>query len=182
MIEHLRGTATAPDVVATPGGVSYRLVCSFDLPVGEEVGVSVETVWAKDTGPTLYGFASATERDVFTALVKVPSVGPAMAMALLRDVGVPALAAACAAGDPAVLRKARGVGATAALRVVTLARLPASASEVTEAPRVGEIATAVAALGFDEAATRRAAAEVLGSHPEAADADVVAAVISRLGA
>ena len=67
---------------------------------------------------TLYGFASADERDTFELAQTVTGVGPRVAMALLSVLSPLELAAAVAADDIATLTKVPGIGKKGAERIV----------------------------------------------------------------
>ncbi|HEY9848878.1 MAG TPA: Holliday junction branch migration protein RuvA [Leptolyngbyaceae cyanobacterium] len=66
---------------------------------------------------SLYGFASAAERDLFRQLVSVNGIGAALAIALLDTLGLPDLVQAIVTGNIRALAKTRGVGNKTAERI-----------------------------------------------------------------
>jgi holliday junction DNA helicase RuvA len=66
---------------------------------------------------TLFGFGSASERDLFRQLVSVSGVGPQLALALLDTLGIQDLVQAIVIGNSRVLSKTPGVGAKTAERI-----------------------------------------------------------------
>ena len=64
----------------------------------------------RDDAQQLYGFASRLERDLFRALMRIPGVGPKLALAVISTFDPQELAAAAAAGDVARLTRIPGVG------------------------------------------------------------------------
>ncbi len=71
----------------------------------------------RDDQLTLFGFASAAERDLFRQLTSVSGVGPQVAMALLDTLGLEDLVQAIVVGNTRLLAKAPGIGAKTAERI-----------------------------------------------------------------
>lgn len=65
----------------------------------------------------LYGFASATERDLFRQLISVSGIGTQLAIALLDTLTVPDLIVAVVSSDILTLTKTPGVGKKTAERI-----------------------------------------------------------------
>ncbi len=65
----------------------------------------------------LYGFASATERDLFRQLVSVSGIGMQLAIALLDTLGITELVTAIVTSNISVLTKTPGVGKKTAERI-----------------------------------------------------------------
>ena len=139
-------------------GVGYLLACSTKTldrlrDTAPPVAVLVETQVRQDA-ITLYGFASAAERETFRRLTGVQGVGPKVALDILSAFGPEELASAVRGGDRAGLRQANGVGAKLADRLVTELRdwaggiLPAAGAAATPAAPApaGADADAVSAL------------------------------------
>jgi Holliday junction DNA helicase RuvA len=173
MIAYLKGTVRTPGVVVT-GGVGYKVVSASPLNVGDTVELDIIALTNRENATTLYGFTTPAQAAVFTALTKVPKIGPAIAIALLRDVGVTGLVAAVSAKDPKALTRAAGVGMRAAESICSLVTLPDIATqEETSAPQ--HIVDALIALGFPEPAARLAAEDIdpdKGESEQLADAIV----------
>lgn len=126
MIALLRGTVVerrADQVVLlTAGGVGYAVGCSTTtlaaLPADGDVELLCHLAVREDA-MTLYGFASAAERDLFHLLVGVQAVGPKMALAVLSGGTPDEIAAGIAAGDAKRLQQAPGIGKRLAERIVS---------------------------------------------------------------
>ena len=67
---------------------------------------------------TLFGFADAEERDLFTLLQTVSGVGPRLALATLAVLDPDALRRALADGDATALTRVPGIGRKGAERMV----------------------------------------------------------------
>ena len=105
-------------------GVGYVVFCSnstiADLSnIGEErIGLEIETIVREDQ-ITLYGFASAIEKEWFLLLNKVNGVGPKMALGILSSISLENLSFAIASGDKAAFKPVSGVGPKLADRLIT---------------------------------------------------------------
>jgi Holliday junction DNA helicase RuvA len=104
------------------GGVGYLVACSrktLDRLTARD-GVQkllVETRVSQDA-ITLYGFADATEREAFRALIEVKTVGPQKALLVLSGLSPNELAAVLAAKERKRLSEVKGLGAATANRIV----------------------------------------------------------------
>ena len=181
MIARLSGILaelTADGAVIDVAGVGYQIHCSgrtLDAlgSVGSETLVLTELQVREDAW-TLFGFASAAERDSFRALTSVQGVGGRLALAILSILSPDELARAVSQGDKAMIGRASGVGPKLAARIANelqgklgIAGLGGSAPT----PRAGagnDALSALANLGFKPAeasAAVNAAKDELG--PEA---------------
>lgn len=165
MIGYLVGEALSERIVQTPGGVGYVVSCVEPLVAGQEVALHVTTVVREDA-ITCYGFQTELEQVVFEAVMNVPRVGPKLALALLRDVGVAQIALSLREEQPKVLAGASGVGAKLAGQIIAarplsetlIARLLAELGEeavaeveerVSIPAAVTELVATLEGLGYD---------------------------------
>lgn len=85
---------------------------------GDEVRILTH-FHVREQEQTLYGFASADERDLFRLLLnRVSGVGPKLAMAVLSGISVADFKSAVVAGDTATLSQIKGLGKKTAERIV----------------------------------------------------------------
>lgn len=167
MIALLRGrvaAATLGQVVLDVHGVGYVV----HIPPGTSPGspgdeVTLHTHLAvREDAMTLYGFARASARDLFTVLLGVTGVGPKVALAALGTLGEDALRRAVIAEDVTALTVIPGVGRKSAQRMILELRerlgAPAGADGagvgqdgadplIRPSPRA-EVAEALSALGY----------------------------------
>lgn len=125
-------------VVETAGGVGYRLAVSGEtlrqVPgVGRPVSLHTHLV-VRDDALALYGFATEEERELFLALIGVPSVGPKVALAVLSGGTPRELVAAVVAGDVGRLQAVPGIGKRTAERIVVELREKVGVESGLEAP------------------------------------------------
>jgi Holliday junction DNA helicase RuvA len=164
MIARLAGTLaelTADGAVVDVAGVGYLLLCSARTmealgPVGSDVQVLTELQVREDAW-TLFGFGSATERDIFRALTSVQGVGGRVALAILSVLSPDELTRAVAQGDKAMIGRANGVGPKLAARIANELQGKLGAPGVggsVATPRAGaaqDALSALANLGFKPA-------------------------------
>jgi len=124
MIARLRGRAVAntPDgLVVDVGGVGY-LVAATPSAVRKADGpaeVSLHTyLHVREDALQLYGFAEATERELFVQLLSVNGVGPKVALAIVSGSSPADLRRAIALDDTARFEAIPGIGKKTAQRVV----------------------------------------------------------------
>lgn len=125
MIARLTGSlaeAAVDHAVIAVGGVGYLVQasarCLAALPtIGGEVMLYTE-MQVREDAITLFGFASAGERDWFRLLTGVQGVGGRVALAILSVLAPDELTRAVAAQDKAMVARANGVGPKLAERIV----------------------------------------------------------------
>jgi Holliday junction DNA helicase RuvA len=124
MIASVRGEVTAVDLdhaVVEVGGVGLAVHATpatlATLRRGEQASLATALVVREDS-LTLYGFADAAARELFTLLQTVSGVGPRLALAMLAVLEPDTLRAALADGNVAVLTQVPGIGRKGAERLV----------------------------------------------------------------
>lgn len=127
-IAYLKGTLAAIDrrdrramLVLEVGSVGYELQVlprwQAQLPPpGEPVQAFVHLQVQADR-LTLFGFATAAERDLFRQLIATNGVGPQLAVALMDGLELSELVQAIVAGDARLLAKTPGIGPKTAARI-----------------------------------------------------------------
>lgn len=174
MIAHLQGKLLrrAPGVVVIDvNGVGYLVSCreatAAGVQPGDPISLRVHTV-VRDDALELFGFESELEERLFHELIRVPGVGPRLAMNALGGGEPEELVRAIVSGDHARLRKLPGVGKKIAERLVLdlKDRLATFAPPPSAVPTVGtvpaeveedELLAALAALGYKPAEAERLA-------------------------
>src|SRR5262249_29886870 len=108
---------------------------------------------------TLYGFATAAERELFERLLGVRGLGPAKALALLSGSSVAALRAAIAGEHASALMRIPGIGVRLAAPLVL--DLQDKIGAVAAAAGVdGEVRAWLTAMGFPPAEAQAAVARL----------------------
>ena len=185
MITFLHGKlveALPTQVIVDVNGVGYEVLIplsSFDKlpPPGGEVKLLTQLIVREDAH-TLYGFASATERDLFRMLINnVSGIGPKTALNILSGMNPVVFRGAVASGDVKALSQISGVGKKTAERIVVELRDKIGAAGAWEAAsarhslsdadqKINDAVLALMALGFKQIEAHesvRAAQAVLGT-------------------
>jgi len=126
MIGMLRGTVLdrtpKGDVVIDVNGVGYRVLVAPRTmaslgTLGSEVVLHTH-LHVREDALTLFGFATADERNCFEAIIAARGVGPALALAILSVHGPRELARVLTEGDVDGLMLVPGVGRKTATRLL----------------------------------------------------------------
>lgn len=124
MISHLRGTVTAAGptwVLLDLNGLGFKVLCTPATAAGVRPGEPGELqthLVVREDSQTLYGFATADERDCFELCLGASGVGPKLALAMMSVLSPTELAAAVEAGDHKALTRVPGIGPKGAQRIV----------------------------------------------------------------
>ncbi|KGN41217.1 Holliday junction branch migration protein RuvA [Knoellia aerolata] len=160
---------------------------------GQDVTVSTTLVVREDS-LTLFGFGSASERDMFETVQTVSGVGPRLALAMLSVLTPDEVRAALTTGDVATLMKIPGVGRKSAERLVLELRdkvgmpsatagadVTAPAAPVGDARR-DQVGEALVGLGWSAKQATDAVSRVSASaDPEASVAALLRMALRELG-
>ncbi|WP_295010634.1 Holliday junction branch migration protein RuvA [uncultured Microbacterium sp.] len=184
MISSLRGivlATTADSVVIEVGGVGFFVAVPGDVAhtarLGHELRLHTSLIVREDA-LSLFGFAEATELEVFGHLLSVTGVGPKSALGVLSHLSVDQIAAAVDADDDAPFRRVSGIGPkTAKLIVVQLAgklQPPTAATPISSVPdEIGtQLIAALMGLGWSERVAADAAESSLAEASETERASV----------
>ena len=124
MISRLRGMPagrSADGLVLDVGGVGYLVAATPSVLRQAEDGgeIIVETyLHVREDALQLYGFADASERELFTHLLAVTGIGPKVALAVVSGSPVADLRRAIVLGDHARFQVIPGIGKKTAERIV----------------------------------------------------------------
>ena len=126
MIISIEGTLTESGLaraVVEVGGFGYEVnipaTTAERLPqTGTRLKLHTLVIYREDA-QTLYGFATADDRDFFRLMIEnVTGIGPKGALSIMSRLSLPLLVGAIRAGDIATLSKAPGIGKKTAERLV----------------------------------------------------------------
>ena len=169
MIGALRGTLieveTETVIVLDVAGVGYRVTVTpqtaSDIAAAGEAALSISTQVREDA-IVLFGFTNAHQRRAFDLLLGAHGVGPNLAMAILSQLSVEALADAVSTSAVTTLCTVPGVGKKTAERLVVDLREKFSGFGGLPTPRPleprsdsAELRDALESLGFTAAEVAR---------------------------
>lgn len=158
-------------VVISVGGVGYDVHVPASTvaklpPVGRPT-LLYTRMTIRDDAMTLFGFASADERELFDLLVTVNGVGPKVALAFLSVLSPQNFRKAVGAGDVAALTVVPGVGKKVAQRVVLDLKDELGGDVVVIEGPLADVREALLSLGLtsQEASDAMRGLEPIGNRP-----------------
>jgi Holliday junction DNA helicase RuvA len=163
---------TPEQIILDVAGVGYRLQIPlstfYALPEQGKVQLQVYT-HVKEDAINLFGFATATEKDLFGLLISVSGVGPKLAITTLSHIPSQELALALSEGDIPRLVSIPGIGKKSAERLILELQDKATAyalsAAITSSAEVKgtihedsrqDALSALVNLGYKESLARRA--------------------------
>lgn len=105
-------------IEAGPFGFLIQVPQGSGFQVGTTVMLQTYLHWNQEQGPTLFGFASDTEREVFLLIISCSGVGPKIGLAVLAQIGSQSFIRAIQQEDVAALSKVSGIGAKKAEQII----------------------------------------------------------------
>jgi len=177
--------------VIEAAGVGYKVMTTpttlSTLRRGTETRLITAMIVREDS-MTLYGFADAEARDLFTTLLSVSGVGPKIGLATLAVYDAPTLRQALAEGDVTALTRVPGIGKRGAERMVLELRdkigavmAAGGAAGVGGHAVRGLVVEALVGLGFAVKQAEDATDKVLADDSEATTSSALRAALSMLG-
>ncbi len=155
-------------IIVDVAGVGYRLQIPlstfYALPEEGKVQLQVYT-HVKEDSINLFGFATVTEKDLFSLLISVSGVGPKLAITTLSHIPGDELALALSEGDIPRLVAIPGIGKKSAERLILELQDKATAYAVTAAipsnpgkasENKNDAVSALVNLGYKETLAKRA--------------------------
>jgi Holliday junction DNA helicase RuvA len=192
MIAQLSGQVIAvgpTSAVLEIGGVGLIAVCSPNTVAGLHVGrhaTLATSLIVREDSLTLYGFATADEREFFELLLTATGVGPKLAQAALAVLTPDELRRAISTENLVQLCKVPGIGRKGAQRIVIELKdkintvglsSTAAPGEVTSSAWRDQVAQGLQGLGWSARDAEAACGEV--EHLAAADPQTSVAVLMR---
>lgn len=183
MIAQVRGRVLqrgTDELVVEVGGVGLSLVVtprtSAACELGQETTLITELVVREDS-LTLYGFASADEREIFRLVQTVTGVGPRLALTMLAALSADQIRQAIGSEDERTLTSVSGLGKRTAQRlIVDLKEKVGPTNSTTAAPPATaswrlQVSAALTGLGWSAPEAQAAVTDV-AARPEAAELGV----------
>ena len=201
MITFLDGkliNALPTQAIVDVGGVGYEVfipLSSYDKlpPPGQPVRILTHLAVREDAH-VLYGFMTATERNLFRLLVNnVSGIGPKLALAVLSGMSVNSFKAAVVNSDVASLSKISGLGKKTAERIVLelkdklgVAAAWEAASAIhaptPEQEQANEAVLALIALGYKQIDAHKAVRELQEKGETQSAEELVKFALKRMAA
>ncbi len=151
--------------VIMAGGVGYELLVSAAtlgaLPPAGRKARLLTHLHVRDDAMTLFGFATAAERELFLHLIGVNGVGPKLALAVLSVLTPEAFRRAVLEGDPDPITVVPGVGRKVAARIVLdLKERLGGVVDLPSSGAIAEVREALVAMGLSNEEVRDATGDL----------------------
>jgi len=178
MITSIQGTlaaATPLHAIVELNGLGYEVNIPVTTaeklpPAGQQVRLHTHVIYREDA-QTLYGFATAAERDFFRLMIEhVTGIGPKSALTIMSKLSLPLLEGAIRTGDIATLAKCPGIGKKTAERLVVELKTKVGGTGLAGAMSSGDSGYDATAVPADTR-QRDAVSALIALGYKAADAD-----------
>jgi len=169
MIAFLSGTvreAQQSKIVIVVAGIGYTVAVpkSYAMNVGDQVVLEIYYHYTEDQGPSLFGFLTRDEREVFACIIGCSGVGPRIGLAVLSVLSPSALVAAVLSGDVIRLSSVDGIGAKKAESIIVqlkdkvkkLVLEDVSTNQYQAATALKQLNEALSSLGYNRHEITRA--------------------------
>jgi len=184
-IEHIKPT----DCIIDVNGVGYNLTIPLSTYEGiqelNEASLHVFT-YHKEDQLKLFGFLTLEEKNIFSILINITGIGPAMAISILSNITIQQLVEAVRREDPSILTQIPGIGKNKAEKLIFELRRKMKRFEdlVILAPEKSSLYSdaleALTSLGFDEKSATQAIESILDENKEIPIEDLVKSALKKL--
>ena len=179
------------EVILDANGVGYGL--TIPLSTFEKIQALDETTLYvythhKEDQLKLFGFFTENERDLFTILLNISGIGPAMAIAILSGITVGRLVDAVQSENVSLLTKIPGIGNAKAEKLIfELKRKLKKIASITGEPREprtqkNDAIEALVTLGFDDARSSKIVDELVKKNPDSSVEAIIKEALKLLSA
>ena len=180
MITHIEGKLvekTPTHVIIDCNGIGYFINISLhtfsQIPDQEAIKIFTH-LQVKEDSHTLYGFISASEREIFRLLISVSVIGANTARTMLSSLTPKQIREGIAVGDVALIQSVKGIGLKTAQRVIIdlkdkiLKIYDIDETSLTQNnTNKDEALSALEVLGFMKKQSERIVDKIVGSSPDA---------------
>jgi Holliday junction DNA helicase RuvA len=180
MITHVEGKLvekTPTHVIIDCNGIGYFINISLhtfsQIPDQEAIKIFTH-LQVKEDSHTLYGFSSASEREIFRLLISVSGIGANTARTMLSSLTPKQIREGIAVGDVALIQSVKGIGLKTAQRVIIdlkdkiLKIYDIDETSLTQDnTNKDEALSALEVLGFMKKQSERIVDKIVGSSPDA---------------
>lgn len=194
MIHKLKGIVESAGealAVIDVGGVGYGVYCPTPLLGLLERGAAAELfveTHISEQAAALYGFGSASDKELFNLLLSVQGVGPKAGLAILSAMSAHDIAKAVAGGDEKAFACAKGIGPKTAARIIAELKSKIAKLEIAGAgdgaPGIGnqtaaDAISALVNLGIPRPEAEDAVRQAFAAAPEADLNSLIKSALSR---
>ncbi len=99
-------------------GLLIQVPQGSGFQVGSTVSLHTYLHWNQEQGPSMFGFATDIEREVFLLIISCSGIGPKIGLAVLAQIGAQSFIRAVQQEDIAALSKVSGIGGKKAEQII----------------------------------------------------------------
>ncbi len=155
-------------------GIVIQVPSGFLFQIDKNIKLYTYLHWNQEQGPTMFGFSSIIDRQVFLLIIGCAGVGPKIALAVLHDLSAKEFLQAIQTGNDTILSKVSGIGAKKAEQIIVhlrhkVSQLVAQGIELDDAQDLKqwhEISQALESLNYSRTEVSRAMNHLKKSHSE----------------
>ena len=193
MYEYIRGSIadiSPANIIVESAGIGYFITISLttysQLSGKKDCKLYLHQIVREDAH-LLYGFADATERELFRNLISVNGVGASTAIMMLSSLTADELRNAVTTENVAVLKAVKGIGAKTAQRIIIdlkdkLGKMPGTGHILLTADNTIQIEalSALVMLGFAKKDAEKVVSKILQEQSDATVESVIKQALKRL--
>lgn len=182
MISQLTGSVISrgsQTVVINLGFVALDIAVpdATKLCLGESISLHIHMHWNQEQGPTLFGFVSRADRELFNIVLDCSGVGPKLALNVVAELGADQFVHAIKSGNAAALCAVSGIGQKKAEQMlfhlktkvdILLEHVDATHPDGSITPMIHDITQALKALNYSRTEIQHAITHIksdIGHHP-----------------
>ncbi len=100
-------------LVVVQSGIGFEMLCptAAQLKLNQSVTLQIYLHWSQDLGPSLYGFATMMQKDLFLMLIDCQGIGPKLGISILQQTQEEQLLQMIAQDNALGLSQIKGLGA-----------------------------------------------------------------------
>ncbi len=127
MLNHIKGKVVhiAPTMATIDvHGIGFAVAMpnTSSLTINKDAQISVYMHWNQDNGPSLYGFCTQLEKQVFSLIISCSGIGPKIGLAVLGTLSASQFLAAVREHDIKTMSSVNGIGAKKAEQMLVQLR------------------------------------------------------------
>lgn len=125
MVDFITGTVTEVRenlIILSVNGIGIQVGITSEglFKIDSQVTVYIHMHWNAEMGPSLFGFLSVAERNIFVIMLGCSGIGPKIALALMGRLGVQGILHAVHGRDERALSAVPGIGPKKAEQLIVL--------------------------------------------------------------
>lgn len=104
-------------IIIMSGYVGYKVFTPYSFNIGESISLWIETIVREDY-IKLFGFKTNSEQTIFSSLISISSVGPKLALSILRSLKEDLFHKAIISQDTKLISSVPGIGKKMAEKIL----------------------------------------------------------------